>query len=299
MLSKTELLRIFITASESTSFKETAFKLQISPQKVTRSIRELEKILGDRLFYRNTRSIQITSFGSKILEDARVVINNINEIFSKRSDNTDEILDGHVSITSPVFLGKNYVYSSIKEILQDNKPLNIDINVTDNVENNVSSKIDIGIRIGNLKNNDFIAKKLGTVDFSIVASPKLIEKTGLIRSPKELEELPVVILKNEQNNHDRAWFGDDFNRLKFNNIKLRTNNIDLLLTSICDGIGISQVPSIVANEYIDKNYLVPLLEEYNSKNLDVYIYKPSSITTSKRINILYRKLIDTLSKELK
>ena len=94
MLSKTELLRIFVTVSESSSFKEAAIKLKISPQKVTRSIKELEKTLGDKLFYRNTRTINITDLGQSILEDSKFATSHIDNLFS---------LEETVNITAPIF----------------------------------------------------------------------------------------------------------------------------------------------------------------------------------------------------
>ena len=94
----------------------------------------------------------------------------------------------------------------------------------------------------------------------------------------------MVILKNNQNNKDRKWFGDDFKNLKFNNVKLKTNDVELLLKSVRDGI-------VIAN----KNTMVPLLTEYKSEKLNLYIYKPSSNSTPLCINILYQKLIDKIS----
>ena len=60
MLNRLEMLRIFCTAAESSSFKEAANRLGISPQAVTRAVKELEQLQGELLFHRNTRHIQVT-----------------------------------------------------------------------------------------------------------------------------------------------------------------------------------------------------------------------------------------------
>ena len=46
MLNRLEMLRIFCTAAESRSFKEAANRLGISPQAVTRAVKELERLQG-------------------------------------------------------------------------------------------------------------------------------------------------------------------------------------------------------------------------------------------------------------
>ena len=42
MLNRLEMLRIFCMAAEASSFKEAAHRLGISPQAVTRAVKELE-----------------------------------------------------------------------------------------------------------------------------------------------------------------------------------------------------------------------------------------------------------------
>ncbi|MFC6211584.1 MULTISPECIES: LysR family transcriptional regulator [Rahnella] len=51
MLDKLDALRIFCTAAETLKFRETAVRLGIAPQLVTRGIAELEKQLGEMLLF--------------------------------------------------------------------------------------------------------------------------------------------------------------------------------------------------------------------------------------------------------
>ncbi|MGQ3563376.1 LysR family transcriptional regulator, partial [Acinetobacter baumannii] len=63
------------------NFKHTATRLGISPQKVTRAIKELESVLGEQLFHRNTRSVRITDFGLGFLEQAKAAMDQLNRLF--------------------------------------------------------------------------------------------------------------------------------------------------------------------------------------------------------------------------
>ncbi|WP_341645292.1 helix-turn-helix domain-containing protein [Thauera sp. SDU_THAU2] len=46
MLNRLEMLRIFCTAAETRNFKEAATRLGVSPQAVTRAVKELEGHVG-------------------------------------------------------------------------------------------------------------------------------------------------------------------------------------------------------------------------------------------------------------
>lgn len=58
MLSKSELLRVFVVAAESKTFRDAADKLHMSPQSVSRVIKMLEGTYGELLFHRSTRTNQ-------------------------------------------------------------------------------------------------------------------------------------------------------------------------------------------------------------------------------------------------
>ena len=71
MHNRIQLLRIFCSAAEAPSFREAASRLGTSPQTVTRAVQELEELLGEPLFHRNTRQIHITGFGESMALQAR------------------------------------------------------------------------------------------------------------------------------------------------------------------------------------------------------------------------------------
>jgi DNA-binding transcriptional LysR family regulator len=67
-------LRYFITLTEELHFARAAERLQMEQSPLSRAIREMERILGVRLFERNTRSTRITRAGTVLLDYARRVV---------------------------------------------------------------------------------------------------------------------------------------------------------------------------------------------------------------------------------
>jgi DNA-binding transcriptional LysR family regulator len=64
-------LRYFIALAEELHFARAAERLQMEQSPLSRAIRDMERLLGVRLFERNTRSTRITRAGGVLLEYAR------------------------------------------------------------------------------------------------------------------------------------------------------------------------------------------------------------------------------------
>ena len=80
-------LEYFVVASEKGSFNKAAECLYTSQPNVSKVILSLEKELGRELFVRNSKGIQLTSFGEMIKEYAQNILKNAQLIHSTVSVN--------------------------------------------------------------------------------------------------------------------------------------------------------------------------------------------------------------------
>ena len=62
-------LRAFSVAARELSFKAAADSLYLTPSAVSHRIRDLEKHLGQRVFVRKSRAIELTDAGRGLLSD--------------------------------------------------------------------------------------------------------------------------------------------------------------------------------------------------------------------------------------
>ena len=118
MNNKLEMLRIFSVAAENLSFKETAVKLSISPQAVTRAIKELENLQGELLFHRNTRHMQLTHFGHRLFDKAKPLIKEFDALFERNAEEANEGLAGKVRIAAPLGFGRSVVTPIVVQLLK-------------------------------------------------------------------------------------------------------------------------------------------------------------------------------------
>jgi DNA-binding transcriptional LysR family regulator len=64
-------VRVFLTLAEELHFGRTAECLQVTPSRVSQSLRGLEHKLGAQLVHRTSRRVQLTRFGERFLADVR------------------------------------------------------------------------------------------------------------------------------------------------------------------------------------------------------------------------------------
>jgi DNA-binding transcriptional LysR family regulator len=64
-------LRVFTTLAEELHFGRTAERLQVTPSRVSQSLRGLEHKLGAQLVHRTSRRVHLTRFGERFLTDIR------------------------------------------------------------------------------------------------------------------------------------------------------------------------------------------------------------------------------------
>lgn len=77
------LLRYFIVVAEELSFSRAAERLNMAQPPLSQAIQALESRLKVQLFDRGKRPLQLTSAGRSLLEDARSILENVEETIRK------------------------------------------------------------------------------------------------------------------------------------------------------------------------------------------------------------------------
>ncbi|MEU4680390.1 LysR family transcriptional regulator [Micromonospora sp. NPDC023737] len=72
-------LRYFVAVAEESSFTQAASRLMITQQSLSQQINALERILGAKLFNRDSRGTRLTDTGSLFLPEARAVLERADE----------------------------------------------------------------------------------------------------------------------------------------------------------------------------------------------------------------------------
>ena len=119
---------------------------------------ELEDSLGEALFVRNTRNIQLTDFGMNFLPRVQQLLHESEMLFSTRSAQDD--MRGMVRITLPKLTHNAAILSKLLTRCEGYPELVIDWRVDTARLDSVTHQIDMGVRIGPQPDDMVIARKI-------------------------------------------------------------------------------------------------------------------------------------------
>ncbi|MEN0037582.1 MAG: LysR family transcriptional regulator [Cellvibrio sp.] len=295
MLNRLEMLRIFCAAAEATSFKEAAHRLGISPQAVTRAVKELEQLQGELLFHRNTRQVQVTQVGEELAAKAKERLLAVDDLFQTSAKPGSNELHGRVRITAPIGFGHKRLMPILMKLTAAHPQLDIDLTLSDERVDVVDEKIDIGVRIGFIRDSRFIARQLAKVYLHVVGTPDLIARVGAPVSIDSLNQMPVTGLIDRNTGRFWPWIFAADKQWTPTQPRLSSADTEAELIAVTSGLGFGQIPDFLASEFLAENKLKIVLEKFSPEPWDLYIYRPQRGPVPARIRLVFDTLVEALS----
>jgi DNA-binding transcriptional LysR family regulator len=295
MQNQLEMLRIFKVVAESSNFKEAAVRLGVSPQSVTRAIKELEALLGEPLFYRSTRNTTITEFGKQMALKSESVIEQIDTLFQIRPAPSAESIQGSVKITMPNTFGQKFLLPALTDFMKDHPGIQLDLRFSNLIDNVVADQMDIGVRVGFFSNNRNVARRVNELKFYIVGTPELVAKVGIPQQVEDIASMPYTGLIDI--NTGRIWPWTFANAPDFFPVSpaFITDDPEAELAAVLAGVGYGQLGDFLCADYIRQGKLVAVLPEQTPAPWGIYVYRPQRGPVAERVRIVFDYLVDILS----
>ena len=137
-------LRTFCVAAEHSSFRDAAEELFITASAVSHQIKNLEQELGEQLFERQTRSVELTEAGLALFEDVSPLIDELDAVSLKhRRTNVRNTL--RISV-QPFFASELFV-PNLTEFTKLHPELDIKVDTSDEAGEKHPASADASIRV--------------------------------------------------------------------------------------------------------------------------------------------------------
>ena len=267
-------MRTFVAIVDNGSLTAAADALDRSLPAVVRSLAALEAQLGTRLLQRTTRRMSLTPEGSEYLERCRQIISDVDE--AERAVSQDEAdPQGLIRITAPVQFGQLHVAPLLAPFLKDHSRITADLLLFDRNLDLVDEGIDLAVRIGPLPDSGLIALPVGEVRQVVCASPSLLERVAVPRSPQELADLPCVRVQNFA--RSGTWM---FREGLSSSIAVKVsgplscNQIAAAITVCAAGTGFGQFLSYQVRNELQTGRLIRVLRNFEVPPVPVNIVYP-------------------------
>ena len=284
-MGQLEDMAMFVRIVEAGSITKAADQLNIAKSAVSRRLKELESRLGSQLISRTTRHSNLTEAGEHYYRRACSILNDVDALNEQTSGAPTQI-EGTLKMTAPLSFGLMHLNDVIDEYADKHPDLKFELDFSDRHTDLIEEGFELAIRIKELQDSSYQAKRLALIRYALCASPEYLEKMG---TPKTLEDLKnheflqygmskssTIELRDEQGKkHQLAMNG-----------KIKANNGDFLREMAVKGHGIAFLPTFITYQTLASGALVPILQQYQLPTLNAYAVYPKNRFLSQRCRYL-------------
>ncbi|MBY4767258.1 LysR family transcriptional regulator [Burkholderia ambifaria] len=267
-------MRIFVRVVERGNLSRAAKDLGLGQPTVSDRVDRLERFLGVKLLLRNTRAVSCTDEGILFYQRSKIVLDAADEARAVVTLGNN-IVRGRIRIAAPHGFGEVVLPEILAVIREQNPQLHIDLVLNDEITDPVTEGVDISLRLGQIGDGNFVARRLGYVRRVLVASPLYIEKHGLPEEPTDIVGHPFIRVT--------GLFNDGQLRLMSASKSVRPTPINVVVSTshwrpvyelLLNGAGIGVLQEHVCIDALDSGRLVRLLPDYTVPGFDLHALLP-------------------------
>lgn len=291
-----ENLSLFLRIVEKGGLAVAGREVGLSPATVSERLASLEAYYGAALLTRTTRAISLTEEGRALVEGARRLLAEAEELESRVRRGAN-VISGPVRLSAPEDLGRRLLVPVIDAFLAEHPAVTVDLNLTDGNVDIVGQGMDFAIRHGMLADSSLRAKSLGENRRIVCAAPAYLAAHGTPVHPDELAAHDCIVMRFGQN-IDRDWpFLINGVMRKVTVHGRRVVNDGGLVRQWCrEGRGIALKSIRDVADDLATGALVELLEDFSAGGTALQIVYPPSAVQPRRVRMLIDRIAANLSK---
>lgn len=271
MADRMVALRVFVRVARTQSFSRAGRQLGLSQPSVSRIIATLEKEVGVALFVRSTRALSLTEAGAEYLGRVEGALATLDEA-DHAARGTGE-LRGLLRIASPSSFSEQVLIPQLEEFLTRNPKLRLVLLVNDQRQELIAEGVDVAFRLGTLGDSTATARRLGSVERVLVASPAYLRRRGRPKTPADLSAHDMIVGPMAAD----GWsFEKDGRRVSLRlegRIAVSANGG--AVAAAIAGLGIAPTGLIASRQELQRGSLIRVLADWQMGSLDVHAIFPS------------------------
>lgn len=285
---------VFTKVVETKSFTGAAEQLGLPKSTVSRKLAQLEERLGVRLVQRTTRKLALTDIGEAYYQRAARIVADLAAAEQLVTD-MQATPRGRLRITAPIDMSSQYLGSIIASFLAAHPDVNVELDATDRVVDLIEEGFDLGFRFGALPESTLIAKKLGTFQGMLVASPAYLARRPAPTNIDELEDHDKILFL--PNSRTQGWTlvnGDQSYELG-RPARFTGTNFFSVRDAVLAGAGISMMAEFVVACDIAAGRLVRILPEWNGRVTEMNAVYPARQNLPPRLSLFLEHLVKSFN----
>ncbi|MBL4688465.1 MAG: LysR family transcriptional regulator [Nannocystaceae bacterium] len=257
-------MEAFVAVVEEAGFSAAARRLRVTPSAVSKQVTRLEARLGVALLRRNTRGVQASDAGEAYYRRAQGILDDTVRL-ERDISHYSETPAGVVRVSLSSLIARHAVLAMASDFLTQYPDVRLTFELTDDYVDLLQDRFDIAVRVGELEDASFIARRIGRLTRTVAAAPSYIERCGVPRHPEELRDHNCLTLNVNNGSMNNWLFMGPNGPLSIEaSGNFEANTIHGLSDAAQAGVGIARMATLVTHDAIASGHLVPLLEAYMS-----------------------------------
>lgn len=283
-------LASFVQSVNLGSFSAAAKHLGISQPAVSQQVRGLETDLGVRLLNRTTRQLHLTEAGERYFSYARDILERLEEA-DRSVQSEDAQMSGPLSIGLPLGFAESILSEFLIAFKKEHPCLLLDISLSDEFVDVIQERLDIAIRMGDIKDDRLIVKRLGVAQRCLIASPDYLNRRGRPQHPADLPDHDYLLYKNISTG-DRVPFLSTLGEKLSIKIcpSMKINNSATLRRAALAGLGITIANRWMVEPQLQSGELELVLPDWRYPPHPIHAVYPSN----RFIPLKVRRFVDRL-----
>jgi len=288
-------MRVFARVIDSGGFAKAANAMDIAPAVATRLVAELEEHLGARLINRTTRRLALTDVGEDYLERVRNILGEVDDAEAMAGIATAEAR-GRLSVLVPPGFAVHQLAKHLPRFRALHPKVTLELTVSASVETpDENHDLTIIVQRARPIEGAFIARRIATAEVVLCATPEYLDRHGRPAHPHDLANhdtlMPIPPSEQRELTFKPAWGDGEPEVVELKKLPpLMTTHTDTLYAVALAGLGITGLPSFVAEDALMERALERVLPAWHLRTVTLFAAMP----TRKHVPMRTRAFVDFL-----
>ncbi|MFP2958911.1 LysR substrate-binding domain-containing protein [Myxococcus sp. 1LA] len=266
-------LLIFARVVQAGSFTAAAKGLRMPKSTVSRKVSELETRVGAQLLQRTTRKLRLTEVGRTYYEHCARIVSEAEQA-EQAVTRMQAAPHGLLRVTTPLTF--SFIGPLISRFLQAYPEVQLELVCSDRNVDLMAEGFDVAVRAGRLADSSLMARRLGSVERVVIASPSYLKARGTPKTPKDLEKHDCLLFGTGLESN--VWTLMSGNRSVDIKVSARlvVNEPDMVFAVARAGAGIALLPNLHFSSELTAGRLQRILPDWHSTETPVHAVYPST-----------------------
>ncbi|TCZ64064.1 LysR family transcriptional regulator [Roseicella aquatilis] len=296
-MDRLQQLQVFRRVVETGNITRAGRDLGMSQPSVSRIVGELEHRLGVPLLLRSPRGLSPTEAGAVFHQEAVRILDALEEAEAK-ARGLQSVPTGLVRIACVASFYNALVLPWLAPFLLANPGMSVEARLAAQPVDLVEEGIDLGIRLGPIRQQSLIARRLGRVDFALFAAPSYLARAGLPDGPEALARHEFCALRGQRPNDLLLLEGPDGATASVAmQGRVASDDISAVLVAAEAGLGIALLAPWSVIGQVATGRLVPVLPGWRAEPREVHAVWPGGRALPRRVRAVLDLLVEKAAAE--